>query len=119
MERSSGAGPGDKERGRPKYLGSQQKHSYRNREGSGNRYQGNILSYNTRNFGCEKQEFLKYLLDLVCCDKITILCNQENILLYSNTYKIQQVLPSYQTSDHYKGRAKNGMFIAVPNSVKR
>jgi hypothetical protein len=41
--RNSGAGSGAKERGRAKDAGSQQKNSYRNREKSGNRYQGNIF----------------------------------------------------------------------------
>ena len=41
--RSSGAGSGAKERGRAKDAGSQQRNSYRNREKSGNRYQGNIF----------------------------------------------------------------------------
>ena len=53
------------------------------------------------------------------------MCRQENFLLCSNTYKIQQTLPNYQLfvkpaviSSHDKGRAKNGMFVAVPSSVR-
>ena len=84
-----------------------------------------LISYNTRGFGSEKQEFLKYLLNTACCDKIPILCNQENFLLRSNAYKIQQILPNYQVfikpavmSGHDKGRPKNGMFVALPLTVK-
>ena len=47
------------------------------------------------------------------------------LLLRSNTYKIQQILPNYQifikpavVNGHDKGRAKNGMFIALPSTVK-
>ena len=68
---------------------------------------------------------MKHLVNVVCYDKITFLCNQENFLLHANTYKIQQTLPNHQIfikpaviSGHDKGRAKNGMFIAVPISVR-
>ena len=46
-------------------------------------------------------------------------------MLRSNTYRIQQVLPNYQlfikpavVNGHDRGRPRNGMFIAVPESVK-
>ena len=68
---------------------------------------------------------MKYLLDVVCYGKIPILCNQENFLLRSNIYKIQQTFPNFQLfvksavmNGHDKGRAKNGMFVAVPESIK-
>ena len=54
-----------------------------------------------------------------------ILCNQENFILRGNSYKINQSLPGFYClinpavkETHDKGRAKNGMFIAVPNSMK-
>ena len=58
-------------------------------------------------------------------NRIPILCNQENVILRGNSYKINQSLPGFYClinpavkETHDKGRAKNGMFIAVPNSMK-
>ena len=84
-----------------------------------------LVSYNSRGFGVEKQDFMKELINVFCQDKLTILCNQENFLLRSNTYRIQQTFPQHQlfikpavSNGHDRGRAKNGMFIAVPECLK-
>ena len=68
---------------------------------------------------------MKEIVNVVCQDKFTILCNQENFLLQSNIYKIQQTFPLHQvfikpavSNGHDRGRAKNGMFIAVPECLK-
>ena len=73
----------------------------------------------------EKQDFIKELVNVICADKLTILCNQENFLLRSNVYKIQQTLPKCQlfikpavSNGHDRGRAKNGMFVAFPECPK-
>ena len=83
------------------------------------------MSYNSCGFGLEKQDFIKEVVNVICADKLTILCNQENFLLRNNVYKIQQTLPSYQlfikpalSNGHDRGRAKNGMFVAIPDCLK-
>ena len=83
------------------------------------------MSYNSRGFGLEKQYFIKKVVNLICADKLTILCNQENFLFRNNVYKIQKKIPSYQlfikqalSNGHDRGRAKNGMFVAVPDCLK-
>ena len=67
---------------------------------------------------------MKEIVNVVCQDKLTIFCNQENFLLKSNAYKIQQTFPLHQvfikpavSNGHDRGRAKNGMFIAVPECL--
>ena len=85
-----------------------------------------ILSYNSRGFGKIKQEYCKQLVsEYIVGDKLPILCNQENFILKGNSYKINQVLPGFHLfikpavkKNMDKGRAKNGMFIAVPDEVK-
>ena len=84
-----------------------------------------LVSYNSRGFGLEKQGFIQEIVNVICVDKLTIFCNQENFLLRSNVYKIQQTLPSFQLyikpaiiNGHDRGRAKNGMFVAVPDCLK-
>ena len=49
------------------------------------------------------------------------MCNQENFILKSNAYKLNQALPGLHLvinpavkESHCKGRPKGGMFIAVP-----
>ena len=82
--------------------------------------------YNSRGFGTNKQEYCKYLLsNQFVGDKIPVLCNQEHFLMRGNCYKIMQSLTGYYvlikpaiTETHDKGRAKNGMFIAVPDPIK-
>ena len=56
---------------------------------------------------------------------LPILCNWENFLLHGNRYKVQQCLPNsrifFKTAEKdglHNGRAKNGMFIAVPMEIK-
>ena len=85
-----------------------------------------VISYNTRGFGIEKQEYCKYLLsNQFVGNKTPILCIQEHFIMRSNSYKIIRALEGFhllikpavkQTQD--KGRAKNGMFIAVPENIK-
>ena len=93
----------------------------------GKKYSGLcVYSYNSRGFGKNKQEFCEYLVsESVAGNKIPILCNQENFILKGNSYKISQSIPGFhfiinpavkETQD--KGRAKNGMFIAFPESIK-
>ena len=58
-------------------------------------------------------------------NKTPVLCNQENVIMRGNCYKIVKALEGYHViikpavkDSHDKGRAKNGMFVAVPNSIK-
>ena len=52
-----------------------------------------------------------------------ILCNQENVLLQGNRFKIKKCLPNTRifgkkaVKDSLEGRPKNGMFIAVPHEI--
>ena len=85
-----------------------------------------ILSYNSRGFSADKQEFCKLITSkAIIGDKLPILCNQENFLLRGNSYKINQALKGYYCiinpaikETHDRGRARNGMFIAVPEIMK-
>ena len=85
-----------------------------------------ILSYNSRGFAPEKQDFCQFLTSkAVVGDNLPILCNQENFVLRGNSYKINQTLPGYHCIinpaikvTHDKGRARNGMFIAIPEVLK-
>ena len=58
-------------------------------------------------------------------NKEAFLCNQENFLLRGSSYKINRTFPAHHCiinpatkSSHDKGRPRNGMFVAVPNSFK-
>ena len=85
-----------------------------------------FLSYNTRGFGILKQNFCKQLVSkTIVGSKIPILCNQENFLLRSSSYKINQALPDSHViinpaikEVHDRGSPKGGMFIAVPENFK-
>ena len=71
-------------------------------------------------------EYLKYLVSpQIVGDKIPIICNQENFILKANSYKISQVIPGFHCIVNParkdvldRGRPSNGMFIAVPDSIK-
>ena len=85
-----------------------------------------ILSYNSKGLAPEKQEFCKlFTSKAIIGDKLPILCNQENFVLHGNSYKINQTFPDFHCiikpaikDTHDKGRAKNGMFIAIPETLK-
>ena len=57
-------------------------------------------------------------------DKLPIIANQENFILRSNSYKVNQALPDFKiffkpsVKEHIDGRPKNGMFIAIPEKIK-
>ena len=84
------------------------------------------MSWNSRGSSQQKMQFMNHLVSTqIVGDKIPILCNQENFILKSNSYKIFQALPGFHcfTNPAIKdvqdrGRPKNGMFIAVPDSIK-
>lgn len=82
-----------------------------------------IYSYNSRGFSLEKQEIMKSLM--TGTDRYyPILCNQENFLLKTNSFKINQCLPDNKIifkraiKESLDGRPKNGMFIAIPNVIE-
>ena len=85
-----------------------------------------FLSYNSRGFSSIKRNFMKYLISQeVIGSKLPILCGQEICILRENSYKITQAFPGFQVqvnpavkTSHEKGRPKNGMFIAYPESLK-
>ena len=85
-----------------------------------------IISYNSRGFSPEKQDFCQLITSkAVVGDNLPILCNQENFVLRGNSYRINQTLPGYHCiikpaikETHDKGRARNGMFIAIPEVLK-
>ena len=85
-----------------------------------------VVSYNSRGFKQMHQDFIKTLVsDKVVGDKVPILCNQENVILKGNYYKILQTLSGFHLfinsavkNSFDKGRPKGGMFIAVPNFMK-
>ena len=99
-----------------------------NKNSSNNKPQKNVavVSYNSRGFSYQKQEFCKALTSVaVIGDNLPMLCNQENFLLAANVYKINQTFQNYHCfinpaikTSHDKGRGKNGMFIAIPNIIK-
>ena len=85
-----------------------------------------LISYNSRGFSKQKDEFCNFLLT-PCFNgnKLTILCNQENFVLKGNSYKIRKALPGFFTmikpavkTSHDKGRPEGGLFIAVPDYIK-
>ena len=56
---------------------------------------------------------------------VVILCNQENFMLRDNSYKLTRAFPNFQLIinpavklTHDKGRPRNGMFIAIPQSIR-
>ena len=85
-----------------------------------------VFSYNSRGFGALKQDFCNHLSSRsVVGNKIPILCNQEHFILRANSYKLNQALPNShivinpaEKASHCKGRARGGMFIAVPDYFK-
>ena len=82
-----------------------------------------IYSYNSRGFDSTKQDIIKNLL-LLSGDILPVICNQENFLLKANGYIIENCLPDHKiffkpaTKKGLSGRPKNGMFIALPISMK-
>ena len=78
-----------------------------------------VISYNSRGFGTEKQEYCRYLLsDQFVGNKLPVLCNQENFIMRGNCYKIMKALSDYHVlikpavkESQDKGRAKNGMLL--------
>ena len=82
-----------------------------------------LFSYNSRGFDRCKQDILK-TLQLLSDDNLPIICNQENFLLKGNGYMIQKCLPNHHiifkpaTKNGLHGRPKNGMFTAIPSSIK-
>ena len=84
-----------------------------------------FFSYNSRGFGEANQEVCKTLM--VENDYyIPILCNQENFILHGNRRKVAQCLPGSKIyfkkavkDSLHRGRAKNGMFIAIPKFMEQ
>ena len=82
-----------------------------------------LYSFNSRGFGDDKQIICK-ILTTKNNSNLPILCNQENVLLLNNRYKIKQCLPDIHiyvkpaVMDSLYGRPRNGMFIAVPMEIK-
>ena len=82
-----------------------------------------ILSYNSRGFDSNKQDFIR-TISTVTGNCLPIICNQENFLLKANEYIVKQTLPDHHiifkpaSMDSLHGRPKNGMFIAVPKCIK-
>ena len=82
-----------------------------------------LWSYNSRGFCTSKQEFCNFLVS-ACGSSIPIICNQENFLLKSNSWKINNTLPGFRifvkpavkVNEDY-GRHRNGMFIAIPQNL--
>ena len=73
-----------------------------------------LTSFNSRGFSEHKADLCKFVLSqYVNVDKIPVLCNQENFLLKSNSYRIRKALPGFLTfinpaikESHDKGRTK-------------
>ena len=84
------------------------------------------ISYNSRGFSQIKIDFMNYLTSTEAIgNKIPILCNQENFMLRDNSYKLTRAFPNFQLIinpavklTHDKGRPRNGMFIAIPQSIR-
>ncbi len=83
-----------------------------------------IYSFNSRGFSEEKQELCRVLM-VGSENNAPILCNQENFLLHGNRRKVKQCLPNSRIffkkavkDSLNRGRARNGMFIAVPMHLK-
>ena len=82
-----------------------------------------IYSYNSRGFDESKQRICQTLMKNTG-NYLPILCNQENFLLKANVFKIKQCLPNCHiffkpaTKENITGRPKNGMYIAIPKTLK-
>ena len=83
-----------------------------------------LFSYNSRGFSKIKQDTIKNLVT-ISKNKTPIICNQENFLLKSNGYLINKALDNFhvvfnpaEKTSHDKGRAKNGMFTAIPHTFR-
>ena len=85
-----------------------------------------FISYNSRGFNEFKQDFMRFLLNSsVSSSQIPILCNQENFILRDNSYKLRKAFPGFHLlinpavkKSLNTGRPSNGMFIAIPDSIK-
>jgi hypothetical protein len=85
-----------------------------------------LISWISRGSNEQKLQFAKFLVSpQVVGNKIPILCNQENFILKSNTYRLFQAIPGFQfiinpaiKTIQDQGRPKNGMFICFPDSIK-
>ena len=81
-----------------------------------------VISYNSRGFDGSKKDFIKSLPVIGGCS--TVICNQENFLLKNNEYMAKQILPEHHlfckpaVKEGFDGRPKNGMFVAVPITLK-
>ena len=81
-----------------------------------------VISYNSRGFDGCKRDFIKSLPAIGGCS--TVICNQENFLLRRNEYMAKQILPEHHlfckpaVKEGFDGRPKNGMFVAVPLTLK-
>ena len=82
-----------------------------------------IFSFNSRGFNLDKQVFCHNLI-MSPGSNLTVLCNQENFLLKANGYIIKQALPDFHIllkpalKESLEGRPRNGMLIAMPNTIK-
>ncbi len=79
-----------------------------------------FFSFNSRGFSEDKQDLCKILM-IESVKYIPVLCNQENFLLYGNRRRVEQCLVNSKVyfkkavkDSLHRGRAKNGMFIAIP-----
>ena len=85
-----------------------------------------LISYNSRGFCKLKQDFCRYIISKeVVGSSLPIICNQENFLLKSNSYKINNSLPGFhvvskpaEISSFERGRPRGGLFIALPNILR-
>ena len=61
---------------------------------------------------------------IISGDSLPVICNQENFLLKSNENFARKALPDHHiifnpaTKENPDGRPINGMFLAVPDSIK-
>ena len=56
-----------------------------------------IVSWNSRGSSAQKLQFMRKLVSPeIVGDRIPILCNQENFILKSNSYKLYQSIPGFQ-----------------------
>ena len=82
-----------------------------------------MYSYNSRGFDQIKQKFCMELLNKDE-DYFPVLCNQENFVLKGNAHIIKNAMIDYHvmikpaTKMHCDGRPVNGMFTAVPLSLR-
>ena len=83
-----------------------------------------ITSYNSRGFNVSKQDFVRELSNVCGSSSNTIICNQENFILKSNIHIIKNALPEHYIlfkpalKESLEGRPKNGMFIALPITMR-